>query len=121
NTYGLYKEELARWPLEDVIEDMRLKDIRVAPLQQSLNAAPGQQQRQQYPAFEVRFAYNDRFIAQKVTTDLVARFLEENGREVSQQTVSTTQFLRDQWDASKKKLDSLEQRLSVLRSQNIGR
>ena len=106
-------------PLDDVIEEMKLNDIQVLPVRQSLNA--GQRETQQYPAFEIRFAYSERFTAQKVATDLVARFLEENVREVSQQTVSTTQFLQDRWEESKKKLDELEQRLSVFRAQNIGR
>jgi uncharacterized protein involved in exopolysaccharide biosynthesis len=120
NTHGLYRRKLARLPMDDVIEDMKLNDIQVVPVRQSLN--PGQNRdAQQYPAFEIRFAYSNRFIAQKVTTDLVARFLEENVREVSQQTVSTTQFLQDQWDSSKKKLDELEQKLSVFRARNMGR
>jgi uncharacterized protein involved in exopolysaccharide biosynthesis len=119
NTHGLYKSKLARMPLDDVIEEMKLNDIQVLPVRQSLNA--GQRETQQYPAFEIRFAYSERFTAQKVATDLVARFLEENVREVSQQTVSTTQFLQDRWEESKKKLDELEQRLSVFRAQNIGR
>src|SRR5579883_201776 len=119
NSHGLYKQELARMALDDVIESMRLHDLKVVPLQQTLN--PAQAQRPQYPAFELRFAYRDRFIAQKVTTDLVARFLEENVREVSQQTSSTTQFLRDQWDSSKKKLEDVEQKLSDFRARNVGR
>src|ERR1700733_4391433 len=119
NTHGLYKRKLARMPMDDVIEEMKLNDIQVLPVRQSLNA--GQRDTQQYPAFEIRFAYSERFTAQKVATDLVARFLEENVREVSQQTVSTTQFLQDRWEESKKKLDELEQRLSVFRGQNIGR
>src|SRR5271155_5481475 len=119
NTHGLYKSKLARMPLDDVIEEMKLNDIQVLPVRQSLNA--GQRETQQYPAFEIRFAYSERFTAQKVATDLVARFLEENVREVSQQTVSTTQFLQDRWEESRKKLDELEQRLSVFRAQNIGR
>ena len=119
NSHGLYKNELARLPLDDVIENMRLHDLKVVPVQQSLNQA--QTQKPRYPAFEIRFAYRDRFMAQKVTTDLVARFLEENVREVSQQTVSTTQFLRDQWDESKKKLDAIDQKLSDFRARNIGR
>jgi len=119
NSHGLYKNELARLPLDDVIENMRLHDLKVVPVQQSLNQA--QTQKPQYPAFEIRFAYRDRFMAQKVTTDLVARFLEENVREVSRQTVSTTQFLRDQWDESKKKLDAIDQKLSDFRARNIGR
>jgi uncharacterized protein involved in exopolysaccharide biosynthesis len=119
NTHGLYKSKLARMPLDDVIEEMKLNDIQVLPVRQSLNA--GQRDAQQYPEFEIRFAYSERFTAQRVATDLVARFLEENVREVSQQTVSTTQFLQDRWEESKKKLDELEQRLSVFRAQNIGR
>jgi uncharacterized protein involved in exopolysaccharide biosynthesis len=119
HTHGLYKRKLARLPIDDVIEEMKLNDLHVIPVRQGLNA--GQRETQQYPAFEIRFAYSDRFIAQKVTTDLVARFLEENVREVSQQAVSTTQFLQDRWDESRKKLNELEQRLSVFRAQNIGR
>ncbi len=119
NTHGLYKKKFARMPMDDVIEEMKLSDVQVVPVRQSLNA--GQRETEQYPAFEIRFAYSERFTAQKVTTDLVARFLEENIREVSQQAVSTTQFLQDRWEQSKKKLDELEQRLSVFRAQNIGR
>jgi len=118
NTHGLYRRKLARWPMDDVIEDMKRNDIRVAALPQSLNQAQGRNGL--YPTLEIRFAYSNRFTAQKVTTDLVARFLEENVREVSQRTVSTTQFLRDQWENSKKKLDALEQSLSVFRTQNMG-
>ncbi len=119
NTHGLYKKQLARRPLDDVIERMRLRDLQVVPAEQSLNQIQSQQR--QYPAFEIRFAYSDRFVAQKVTSDVVARFLEENIREGSQRTVSTTQFLHDQWDQAKKKLDDLEQRISAFRTRNLGR
>jgi len=119
NTHNLYKKERERLPLDDVIENMRRDDIKCCPLLETANAQ--RSDRNQYPAFQIGFAYNNRFIAQKVTTDLVARFLEENVREVSEQTVSTTQFLRDQWDSAKKKLDDIEQKLSVFRTQNMGR
>src|SRR5580704_10892476 len=105
NTHNLYKKDRERLPLDDVVENMRRDDIKCCPLLQTANAQ--RSDRNQYPAFQIGFAYSNRFIAQKVTTDLVARFLEENVREVSQQTVSTTQFLRDQWDAAKKKLDDI--------------
>jgi protein tyrosine kinase modulator len=117
NTQGLYKKELSRRPSDDVIEDMRSHDIKVVPLALSLQQS---ERGQRYPAFEIQFSYNNRFTAQKVVENLVARFLEENTREVSQETVSTTQFLRDQWDLAKKKLDAVEQQLSVFRSRNLG-
>jgi len=117
NTQGLYKKELSRKPSDDVIEDMRAHDIKVVPVAQSLQQS---ERGAQYPTFEIRFSYNNRFTAQKVVQDLMARFLEENIRQVSQETVSTTQFLRDQWDMAKKKLDAIEQQLSVFRSKNMG-
>jgi polysaccharide chain length determinant protein (PEP-CTERM system associated) len=117
NTKGLYKKELSRKPSDDVIEDMRAHDIKVVPLQLTLQQQSGGPR---YPAFEIQFSYNNRFTAQQVVQDLVARFLEENIREVSEQTVSTTQFLRDQWDQAKKKLDAIEQQLSVFRTKNMG-
>ncbi|HXA66411.1 MAG TPA: Wzz/FepE/Etk N-terminal domain-containing protein [Bryobacteraceae bacterium] len=117
NTQGLYKKELSRKPSDDVIEDMRAHDIKVVPVAQSLQQTD---RGPQYPTFEIQFSYNNRFTAQKVVQDLVARFLEENVRQVSQETVSTTQFLRDQWDLARKKLDAVEQQLSVFRSKNLG-
>jgi uncharacterized protein involved in exopolysaccharide biosynthesis len=119
NTHNLYKRDRERLPLDDVIENMKLYDIKCCPVLQ--NASPQSSEKNQYPAFQIGFAYDNRFTAQKVTADLVARFLEENVREVSQQTVATTQFLRDQWEAAKKKLDGVEQQLSVFRGRNIGR
>jgi uncharacterized protein involved in exopolysaccharide biosynthesis len=117
NTKGLYKKELTRKPPDDVVDDMRSHDIRVIPLQLSLQQTD---RGPSYPAFEIQFSYNNRFTAQQVVQDLVARFLEENVREISQETVSTTQFLRDQWDQAKKKLDGIEQQLTVFRSKNLG-
>jgi polysaccharide chain length determinant protein (PEP-CTERM system associated) len=117
NTQGLYKKELSRKPSDDVIEDMRSHDIRVIPVAQSLQQSD---RGPQYPTFEIQFSYNNRFTAQKVVQDLVARFLEENTRQASQETISTTQFLRDQWDLARKKLDAVEQQLSVFRAKNLG-
>jgi polysaccharide chain length determinant protein (PEP-CTERM system associated) len=118
NAHGLYPKERSRMPLDDVIENMRLRDIRIGPVQQSLNQTQG---KPQFPAFQIGFAYSNRMIANQVTTDLVARFLEENQRETSLQTTSTTQFLQDSWTAAKQKLDAIELRLSGFRSRNLGR
>jgi len=118
NTYGLYPKERARMPLDDVVEAMKLKDIRIGPVQQPLNSADA---RQRYPAFQISFGYDNRFTAQKVTTDLVSRLLVENDREINQQTTGTTDFLHDQWLAAKKKLDEVEQKLSAFRARNLGK
>ena len=64
-TYGLYPSELRRIPLEDVIEDMR----------QNLKLLSGRDEK-----LMISFSYPDRFLAQKVTQDIVGRFIQEDQR-----------------------------------------
>ena len=116
-TQALYLKERARKPLDDVIEDMRSRDIRISNVQLLSTT----QAKQNYPAFSVSFSYNNRFVAQKVATDLVARFLEENQRQVTTQTGATTAFITDRHTEAKQKLDEIENRLSAFRGRNLGK
>ena len=59
-------------------------------------------------AFQISFSYDNRIVAQKVTADLVSRFMTENTRERTTQSVLTTQFLKDQLENAKKELDTIE-------------
>jgi uncharacterized protein involved in exopolysaccharide biosynthesis/uncharacterized protein (DUF433 family) len=74
NNFGLYQKERSRMPIEDVIESMR-KSIAVSPVVGVENSGP------RAPAFAVRFTYQDRFAAQRVTQDLVSRYIDENLRQ----------------------------------------
>ncbi len=61
--YGLYKDDRAKRPIEDVVASMQ-RDIRIAP-------ALG-------TAFQISFAYPDRYKAQQVTAKLVSGFMRAN-------------------------------------------
>jgi len=61
----LYHDRRLREPLEEVVQQMR-RDIRI------------QSARGQIPAFTVQFEYPDRFKAQAVVRELVARFIDAN-------------------------------------------
>jgi polysaccharide chain length determinant protein (PEP-CTERM system associated) len=116
NTNNLYKSQLQHKPLEDVLEDMR-KDIKISPvvsMQQATGRAP-------ISAFRVSFDYSNRFQAQKATTDLVRGFIDENIRSLQSSSTATTEFLRDQWETSKKELQDLEARMTQFRMQNAGK
>jgi polysaccharide chain length determinant protein (PEP-CTERM system associated) len=116
-TQGLYLKERSRKPMDDVIEDMRTKDIKISNIQLLSTT----QAKQNYPAFSISFSYNNRFTAKKVAEDLVARFLEENQKQVTTQTGATTGFITDRHTEAKQKLDEIESRLSAFRSRNLGR
>ena len=69
----LYREERSRRPLEDVIEDMRRRDLRIAP-----TPAPGLAGLGPEGNFQISFEYADRFKAQAVVRELVTKFTESN-------------------------------------------
>ncbi|MGO9095656.1 MAG: GumC family protein [Bryobacteraceae bacterium] len=115
NTHSLYRSQVARKPLEDVIEDMR-KDIHItqAGSLQTQNKGP-------ISAFEVSFEYSNRYVAQKITAELARNFIDANIRTLASQSAATTDFLKDQWEAAKKQLDELENRMTEFRVKNAGR
>src|SRR5688572_19541524 len=114
NLYDLYRGDRSRKPMEDVVEQMR-RDIKVG------SVVPLSQGEREISAFQITFAYENRIVAQKVTADLVSRFMTENTRERTQQSVLTTQFLRDQLENAKKELDTIEEKLTSFRTSANGR
>ena len=117
NTFGLYPNLRARLPIEDLVEDMKVNKIRITPVA----SLAGSGEHRGVPAFYVSFSYENRYQAQKVVSDLVSRFLDENQRNRSSATFATTQFLKDQMDQAHKELDDIEVKLQAFQTQNNGR
>lgn len=111
----LYKKERERKPLDDVLENMRTKDVHIQVVK-----LPGQADRQA-SAFTISFAYPDRYKAQATVSALVARFMESN---LSGQRVAgtvTQDFVNDQVLRAKAELDRLNDELTRFRKENLGR
>jgi len=115
NTHSLYRSQVARKPLEDVIEDMR-KDIHITQAGSLQTQGKGP-----ISAFQVSFEYSNRYVAQKITAELARNFIDANIRTLASQSAATTDFLKDQWEAAKKRLDELENRMTEFRVKNAGR
>jgi capsular polysaccharide biosynthesis protein len=64
----LYQKERRTRPLEDIIEDMRARDIKIGPVQQRVGDTA--------IAFTISFQYPDRFKAQKTVQALTGNLLE---------------------------------------------
>ena len=112
-TYNLYPDERKRRPMEDVIEQMRA-DISVGELRGlGRGMSSGS-------AFAVAFSYSDKRLATQVCSDIITRFVDESTRSRSQQTMTTTQFFREQLDAAKTELEDLDRRMAMFRSRNVG-
>lgn len=118
NTYNLYPKLRNQEPIEDVIEEMKNKDIQILPV---VNLAAGGGDRRSSPAYSISFSYENRYLAQKVVGDLEGRFLEESIRSKGAGTYATTEFLKEQMDQAKKELDEIEVKLQAFQTENNGR
>jgi succinoglycan biosynthesis transport protein ExoP len=114
NTFNLYPRDRQRKPMEDVVEEMK-RDIRIGNVTNMTASNRG------VSAFSIAFSYDNRIVAQKVTADLVSRFMSENTRDRTTASVLTTQFLKDQAESAKKELEAIEDRLAKFRQVNAGR
>jgi uncharacterized protein involved in exopolysaccharide biosynthesis len=86
----LYRKERQRYPLEDIIQEMRGR-IRI----QAIEGSTGGQGRVA-SAFTISFPYPDRFKAQAVVRELVAKFTESNATVQRNQINTTSTFLSDE-------------------------
>jgi len=113
NSYGLYKTDLKREPLDDVIAAMQ-KAIQITVIGNIANTAHST------PAFQLAFSYSDRHLAQRVCQELVTRFINASVRERSEQAIGTQQLLDDEFGKAKRDLDALEQQVTDFRVKNAG-
>lgn len=84
-TYGLYPSELRRMPLADVIEVMR----------HNLKLLSGRDEK-----LMISFSYPDRFLAQKVTQDIVGRFIQQHQREQLMSLASVSDIFMGEADGA---------------------
>jgi len=112
----LYRKERQRYPLEDIIQDMRLRAIKI----QAVEVAAGGQGRVA-SAFTISFAYPDRFKAQAVVRELVTKFMEVNATVQRNSLQTTSNFLSDELKQAKDKMDGFEQRISQFKRENMGK
>jgi polysaccharide chain length determinant protein (PEP-CTERM system associated) len=107
----LYRKERQRYPMEDVIQDMRNK-IRI----QSVDTGGGRSS-----AFVISFSYPDRFKAQAVVRELVTKFTETNVTVQKNQIQLTSTFLGDELKQAKDKMDTIEAQISKFKMENMGK
>jgi uncharacterized protein involved in exopolysaccharide biosynthesis len=110
-SYGLYKDELKREPMEDVLTTMR-EAIVIQPAVGVTNLQSGRS----LPAMKIQFSYRDR-----LTAYLVSRFMNASSQEQLSSQVSANSFLTDEYDNAKRELEAADQKLQDYRQRNQGK
>jgi polysaccharide biosynthesis transport protein len=113
-TLNLYRRERDSSPLEDVIEQMRSRDVHMNIA--TISSAGGRPM----TAFSISFQYPDRFKAQAVVQALITRFTESMVNVQGLQGKVTTEFLKDEITIAKSDLTRLDNEITNFRIQNSG-
>jgi succinoglycan biosynthesis transport protein ExoP len=113
-TLNLYPRERANSPLEDVIEQMRTKDVHIYV--QNLAGANGHAA----TAFSISFQYPDAAKAQAVVQALITRFTEAAVNVQGTQGKATSDFFKDEITQARADLTRLDNELTAFRTQNAG-
>jgi polysaccharide biosynthesis transport protein len=111
----LYKRDRNRLPMEDIVQDMRNRYIKISPIADASGA------RKYSSAFAISFAYVDRYKAQAVVRELVTKFTETNVTVQRNQASMTTNFLNDELKSAKEKMDKLDEDIIKFKQANMGR
>ncbi len=115
NTFHLYKSEMNREPMEDVVAKMRAA-IAIRPTQGVANMTG-----KGMPAMEIDFTYDDAHLAKAVCDDIVARFMSQNREDSMASQEQASQFLNDEFDRAQRELAVIDNKLADFRTRNAGR
>ena len=108
--FGLYKEDVGRVPMEDLIDRLR-RAIDVTTIRAGGSGIPG---------FTISFTANNPRLAQQVCAEITSMFIEENLKVREQRAQGTTDFLTNQLDEAKRKLDEQDSKLAAFEQTYMG-
>jgi len=110
---GLFKEEVGRVSMEDLVLRMRHSiDITpVRPVVESGNTISG---------FYVGYTADNPGLAQQVCREITSMFMEENLRLREQRALGTTDFLQNELQAAKRNLDEQDAKLAEFKRRYFG-
>lgn len=112
--FNLYPEKHERAHIEDLVEELR-KSIKVElsePMQGSRSWQP--------PGFHISATFDNPQLAQQICTAVTSMFLEQNANRREKQSADTTQFLSQQLEEAKGKLDEQDAQLAQFKRRNLG-
>lgn len=110
--FNLYPNERKRVSPESLLGLMR-RDIHIDP-------AEGGSERMDVTSFKISFVASNPQLSQQVTSKLTSLFIEQNLATREHQATTTTDFLREQLEATRSKLADAEEEVRAFKMQHLG-
>jgi polysaccharide chain length determinant protein (PEP-CTERM system associated) len=109
--FGLYKDDLNKRPMEDLIDEMR-SNIQVDTIHGAKEGST--------TGFYISFTADNPKLAQDVCAEITSLFMEENLKQREETAVGTTDFLASQLADSKRNLDEQDAKLAAFERKYMG-
>jgi polysaccharide chain length determinant protein (PEP-CTERM system associated) len=111
---NLYPSETGSVPM-DALVDRLMKAITVDPMEPMQGVTD-----RTLPGFNVTVTFQDPGHAQQICQEITSMFLEQNVRLHEEHAENTTEFLQQQLDEAKAKLDDQDSKLADFERKNLG-
>lgn len=112
--FGLYPDERGKHSTAELVVRLR-SSIEVVPMK----PMPGTENRQ-LPGFTVEVTFDNAFLAQQICNEITSMFTAESARAGVQQGEQATNFLTQQLDDAKAKLNDQDAKLAQFKQHYIG-
>jgi polysaccharide chain length determinant protein (PEP-CTERM system associated) len=112
NKFNLYAEDRAKHPMDDLVEKLKASiDVElIQPITGSTNREP--------PGFNVSVTFGDPLVAQHICQEITSIFMEQNASIRLGKLGRNKDFLTQQVDEAKAKLDEQDRKLAEFKSQH---
>ena len=112
--FGLYPSERGTLHMEELVAKLR-SAIEVTPLEPMQGSS-----NRQFPGFHVNVSFDDPQTAQRICSEVTTMFLQESAKYTETQGTLTTEFLDQQLEESKRKLDEQDGKLAEFKNKYMG-
>src|ERR1700730_9084184 len=110
----LYHNDINRVSMEDLVDRLR-RTITITPIQ-----AMAETRAQNLPGFTISVVFDEPHSAQKICAKITSMFLAENIQIRKGEVTNTTQFLGNQLEEAKVKLDEQDAKLAAFQRRYLG-
>jgi len=116
--FDLYAEKRKGLTNEEIIDDMRTKDIQFKTITADVVNRRTGQPTEATIAFAVSYEGKSPLVVQQIANVLASLYLEENIKVTGQQSSAATKFLEDEMKSVQVDLEALERKISVYKEKN---
>ncbi len=111
---NLYQKDINSKPMDELVDRLRqsITITAVAPMTET--------RAQNLPGFTISVVFSDPQVAQKICAMITSMFIEEDIKVSEGNNIGTTQFLNQQLDQAKSKLDEQDAKLAAFQRRNVG-